>query len=69
MLILQDGANSWPQPLMTVHACNGCKQTDAHPLFERLSDEELEADVAAQLLDNATEEGQKVARNSGQVHT
>ena len=42
-------------------------QTDAHPLFERLSDEELESDPAACLLASATEEGQKVARNSGQV--
>ena len=42
-------------------------QTDAHPLFQRLSDEELQGDVAAGLLDSATEEGQKVARNSGQV--
>jgi hypothetical protein len=42
-------------------------QTDAHPLFERMSDEELESDPAACLLTTATEEGQKVARNSGQV--
>lgn len=42
-------------------------QTDAHPLFERLSDKELESDPAACLLASATEEGQKVARNSGQV--
>ena len=40
---------------------------DAHPLFERISDEELEKDVAAGLLTDATEEGQKVARNSGKV--
>ncbi len=40
---------------------------DTHPLFERISDEELEADPAAWLLAEGTEEGQKVARNSGQV--
>lgn len=38
---------------------------DAHPLFERLSDAELEGDPAAALLATATEEGQKVARNGG----
>lgn len=42
-------------------------QIDAHPLFERMSDEELASDQAACLLDKATEEGQKVARNSGLV--
>lgn len=40
---------------------------DAHPLFERVSDEELESDPAAGLLAEGTEEGQKVARNSGSV--
>lgn len=39
----------------------------AHPLFRVLSDEELEADPAAGLLTEATEEGKKVARNSGQT--
>ncbi|BDA48036.1 tRNA (guanine-N(7)-)-methyltransferase [Coccomyxa sp. Obi] len=43
------------------------EKADAHPLFERLSDEELESDPAACLLASATEEGQKVARNSGQT--
>ena len=38
---------------------------DAHPLFERVGDVELGADVAAGLLLSATEEGQKVARNGG----
>ncbi len=42
-------------------------QSDAHPLFQRMSDEELATDPAACLLDKATEEGQKVARNSGLV--
>ena len=45
----------------------GCLQADAHPLFVRMRDEELAADPAACLLDKATEEGQKVARNSGLV--
>lgn len=38
---------------------------DAHPMFERLSDADLEADPAAALLATATEEGQKVRRNNG----
>nr|GLL39399.1 tRNA (guanine-N(7)-)-methyltransferase [Ipomoea trifida] len=38
-----------------------------HPLFEALSNEELEADPAVKLLTTATEEGQKVARNDGQT--
>lgn len=37
------------------------------PLFERIGEEELASDPAAQLLTSATEEGQKVARNSGQT--
>lgn len=40
---------------------------EAHPLFERVSEEELEQDVAAQLLLQGTEEGQKVARNGGKT--
>ena len=39
----------------------------AHPCFEPLSDEELAADPAVALLTQATEEGQKVARNQGEV--
>lgn len=42
-------------------------QADAHPLFERLSEEELEDDLAARMISKATEEGQKVERNTGQV--
>ena len=33
---------------------------DAHPLFERASDADLESDPAAGLLAEGTEEGQKV---------
>ncbi len=40
----------------------------AHPMFERVSDEELESDPAANLLTDASEEGQKVARNKGDTH-
>lgn len=40
----------------------------AHPLFEEISDDELASDPAADLLDKATEEGQKVARNEGTTH-
>lgn len=42
-------------------------QADAHPLFERVSEEELEDDLAARMIGKATEEGQKVERNTGQV--
>ncbi|XP_045804504.1 tRNA (guanine-N(7)-)-methyltransferase [Trifolium pratense] len=38
-----------------------------HPLFEPLTEKELEADPAVKLLSSATEEGQKVARNDGQT--
>lgn len=40
---------------------------EAHPLFERVSEEELADDPAAQLLLQGTEEGQKVARNGGKT--
>ncbi|KAF9681397.1 hypothetical protein SADUNF_Sadunf06G0221700 [Salix dunnii] len=40
---------------------------DNHPMFEALTEEELEADPAVKLLSTATEEGQKVARNEGQT--
>lgn len=40
---------------------------DKFALFERVSDEELENDPAANLLTESSEEGQKVARNSGQT--
>lgn len=40
---------------------------DAHPLFERISDEELDKDPAANLLTSASEEAQKVARNEGKT--
>ncbi|KAI8011482.1 tRNA (guanine-N(7)-)-methyltransferase [Camellia lanceoleosa] len=40
---------------------------EGHPLFEALTDEELEADPVMKLLNSATEEGQKVARNGGQT--
>lgn len=40
---------------------------EGHPLFEALTDEEIEADPVVKLLTSATEEGQKVARNDGQT--
>jgi len=43
------------------------ERLDEDPLFQRLSDEELEGDPAAGLLTEATEEGQKVARNNGET--
>ncbi|XP_057434658.1 tRNA (guanine-N(7)-)-methyltransferase [Lotus japonicus] len=38
-----------------------------HPMFEPLTEKELEADPVVMLLSSATEEGQKVARNGGQT--
>ncbi|KOM28682.1 hypothetical protein LR48_Vigan561s007200 [Vigna angularis] len=38
-----------------------------HPMFEALTKKELEADPVVKLLNSATEEGQKVARNGGQT--
>lgn len=40
---------------------------DAHPLFEGVPEDELDADPAAAVLSTATEEGQKVARNGGKT--
>lgn len=42
---------------------------DKHPMFEALTQEELEVDPVVKLLSSATEEGQKVARNGGQTFT
>ncbi|CAI0376489.1 unnamed protein product [Linum tenue] len=42
---------------------------EQHPMFEPLTDQELEADPVVKLLSTATEEGQKVARNGGQTFT
>lgn len=36
-------------------------------MFEALTQEELDSDPVVELLCNATEEGQKVARNGGQT--
>ena len=44
------------------------ERLEEHQLFEAISEEELERDPAAGLLVEATEEGQKVARNAGQTH-
>lgn len=41
---------------------------EAHPMFDPVSEEELAADPAAQLLDQASEEAQKVSRNSGATY-
>eukprot|EP00126_Sphaerothecum_destruens_P005985 Sdes_comp19153_c0_seq1m9913 len=38
---------------------------EEHPLFERLSDQEVENDVCAEKVLQSTEEGKKVARNNG----
>lgn len=41
------------------------EKLEGHPMFDAISDAELEADPAAALLDTATEEGKKVKRNGG----
>jgi len=38
---------------------------DQHPLFERLTEEELEKDVVVPKLYESSEEGKKVTRNKG----
>lgn len=43
------------------------RKMGGHPLFEKVSDDELDVDPVAGLLQEGTEEGQKVARNSGSV--
>jgi len=40
---------------------------DAHPLFEKVPEEQAKDDPVVKLLTTATEEGQKVARNEGQT--
>lgn len=44
------------------------QHVDAHPLFERLTDEEVKADICVDLMCNETEEGKKVTRLAGQKH-
>ena len=39
---------------------------DAHPLFERLTQEECDADVSVKAMIEETEEGKKVSRNGGE---
>lgn len=41
------------------------KHLDAHPLFRRLTEEEMAADVCVEQIHITTEEGKKVARNGG----
>ena len=53
-------------PLPHFH-CLQRDKLEAHPLFERVIEEELADDPAAQLLLQGTEEGQKVARNGGKT--
>ncbi|KAJ0342336.1 hypothetical protein COL922a_001368 [Colletotrichum nupharicola] len=40
----------------------------AHPSFERIPEEEQEADDCVKVMRSETEEGKKVARNQGQKH-
>lgn len=51
------------------HARAQKEKLDAHPLFERVPEAEVQADPAATLLLEGTEEGQKVARNGGKTWT
>lgn len=41
------------------------KHMKDHPLFERLTDEELKEDDLVEMLHDSTEEGMKVTRNEG----
>ncbi|UZJ51944.1 hypothetical protein CBS101457_001264 [Exobasidium rhododendri] len=41
------------------------KHLDAFPLFQKLTEEDLEGDVCVEAVWNATEEGKKVIRNKG----
>jgi len=41
---------------------------EAHPAFERISEEEQDADPCVEIMRTATEEGKKVERNKGQKH-
>ena len=38
---------------------------EAHPLFQRLTEDDLKADKIVEKLYESTEEGQKVTRNNG----
>ncbi|CAG8762643.1 11933_t:CDS:2, partial [Acaulospora colombiana] len=42
------------------------KHLEEHPLFERISDDEVEKDPVIPLVRTETEEGKKVERNNGQ---
>lgn len=42
------------------------KHLDMHPLFDRISDEELKADPVSECVLKSTEEGKKVERNNGE---
>lgn len=42
------------------------KHFDDHPLFERLTEEELEGDICVDVMRVDTEEGKKVERNNGE---
>ena len=43
------------------------EKLEGHPLFEALTEGEMDEDVIVPWLEEATEEGRKVARNRGQV--
>ena len=44
------------------------EQCDSHPLFRRLSDDELEMDPCVKAMTVETEEGKKVERNNGEKY-
>lgn len=53
---------------MRLHAAPQRSKLEAHPMFEAISEAEIDADPAAQLLVESSEEGQKVARNGGATY-
>lgn len=48
--------------------CLQRSKLESHPMFEAVPEDELAADPATQLLHQASEEGQKVARNEGSTY-
>ena len=44
------------------------KHFDAHPLFQRVTQDEVEQDECVKIMRSSTEEGKKVERNNGQKY-
>lgn len=60
-----------PQPPLSPpqnHPTPQRSRLESHPAFEAIPEAEVDADPAAQLLAESSEEGQKVARNGGTTY-